>query len=1300
MIWVRRVGLLLLLLLLLVVGVIAYLTMTHGGMQRLFSLGKSYAQGELNWGESTGTLVGPATLADVLYVNDTGTAVQIDKAQFDWQPVKLLSRELHIDALEISGVTVRLPASSESAESAGGEAFQLQDLALPVAANITELLITDISIYPHGVDTPIVIDKILLSGGGRDDALSLVELSISAPQGMLKIDGNVGTSGNWPVALSSQWQYQHPQFGQFDGSGTIIGEIDALDVSHIVEGGASSGLVISLDTVVRHVTAEPEWDGKVTVSADDFGVFNPSLKDVPFKLVTNTRGVPSNYSAEGVLDTHHAASGPVSSEFAISGSLETLVIDKLDVVFTESTAVIDLQGNVALADLNSDVVLNWKEVNIPLNDLPALVQSPSGTVQFNGTPDEFSLLLETQLIQAEAGALAVNADVSGSTTRLVVNTVSIDSADGDMQLSASAVVDIENQNVDASGEWKDLRWPLVGAPAQVVSPAGTFSVVGPFDNYQLAASIELEQGAIPAGVWDFSANGSTESLRDIVLEGSTLDGTISATGTAGWKPLPGWQLELQGRGINPASQWKGRDGKIGFDADVSGVIDDNGPNIKALLSEVSGQYRQQKLNGSGEFLLQDGEITLNQFDVSAGTAVFKGNGSFGETMDVQWLFDAPSLGKLDPSLSGSVKVRGSLAGTASAPDTDIEIVVTEFSASGVQVKTLEGSGKIDLSGKSQSMLTIEASELVASGQSWQQLRIDGSGTPAKHKLEAALEGSLARVNLLASGGMKKQQWQGNIEQLRILKTDLGDWILKQPTAVVVSRDSAEAKSLCLSSEPTSVCVDATYQASNGITANLELDKLQAQRFAEFLPADIAIDVPLNGVADLKIDGDGKLFAYVEVTIPDGTITYEDMGEATTATLGASLIKANVSNDKLTSEVDIDLGKIGQVAVNAVVSGLSSQQRLSGSIKTRLQDLSLLGIAVPQLQAIDGTLVSDLTFNGSVTSPVVEGEARLENFFAEVPSVALKITDGALRVSGDGNGRLTVSGTARSGEGKLALDGIVEPKTGDLELAIVGEKFQVSNTKNQQVQISPDLQVNIVDSNISVTGDLLIPSAFINAAGGSGTLSESPDVVIVEADAAVPEKSAASRVQVAVNVKLGEDIRVKAGPFDGALSGGLLVEQQPGRVTTGSGAIDVISGDFLVYGQKLTMEKGRVLFSGGPIDDPALEMDVARDVTAYDVKAGARIRGTAQSPILELQSDPAQTDASTLSYILLGKPLGTAGASYTLGKFITPDIYISYGIDLFDKLQTFNLRYKISDRLSLNAASSKKSSADLIYTIER
>ena len=99
---IKVTALTLAMLLLAIVLLISYITLSHGGMQRLFSLGKSYVQGELHWGELQGTLVGPAEINDLDYSGDDGTSVQIDNIQFDWQPRRLIRRQLSVCLLYTS----------------------------------------------------------------------------------------------------------------------------------------------------------------------------------------------------------------------------------------------------------------------------------------------------------------------------------------------------------------------------------------------------------------------------------------------------------------------------------------------------------------------------------------------------------------------------------------------------------------------------------------------------------------------------------------------------------------------------------------------------------------------------------------------------------------------------------------------------------------------------------------------------------------------------------------------------------------------------------------------------------------------------------------------------------------------------------------------------------------------------------------------------------------------------------------------------------------------------------------------
>jgi translocation and assembly module TamB len=122
---------------------------------------------------------------------------------------------------------------------------------------------------------------------------------------------------------------------------------------------------------------------------------------------------------------------------------------------------------------------------------------------------------------------------------------------------------------------------------------------------------------------------------------------------------------------------------------------------------------------------------------------------------------------------------------------------------------------------------------------------------------------------------------------------------------------------------------------------------------------------------------------------------------------------------------------------------------------------------------------------------------------------------------------------------------------------------------------------------------------------------------------------------------------------------------------------------------------------------------------------------------------AESDA--LSYIVLGRPLGTAStsegnrvanaarslglregnvlanrigqrfglsemrveaegpveeAALIAGKYLSPRLYVSYGVGLFEPISTFRLRYLLSSRLTLRAESGRGTGADLLYRIER
>ena len=66
----------------------------------------------------------------------------------------------------------------------------------------------------------------------------------------------------------------------------------------------------------------------------------------------------------------------------------------------------------------------------------------------------------------------------------------------------------------------------------------------------------------------------------------------------------------------------------------------------------------------------------------------------------------------------------------------------------------------------------------------------------------------------------------------------------------------------------------------------------------------------------------------------------------------------------------------------------------------------------------------------------------------------------------------------------------------------------------------------------------------------------------------------------------------------------------------------------------------------------------------------------------------------------GSSTNPENASFVVGKYLSPKLYISYGLGLFDPVTTLRLQYAISSHWKLVSESSNEASGgDVIYTIE-
>ena len=57
-------------------------------------------------------------------------------------------------------------------------------------------------------------------------------------------------------------------------------------------------------------------------------------------------------------------------------------------------------------------------------------------------------------------------------------------------------------------------------------------------------------------------------------------------------------------------------------------------------------------------------------------------------------------------------------------------------------------------------------------------------------------------------------------------------------------------------------------------------------------------------------------------------------------------------------------------------------------------------------------------------------------------------------------------------------------------------------------------------------------------------------------------------------------------------------------------------------------------------------------------------------------------------------------SLVLGKYLSPRLYVSWGVSLAESINTFKMRYTLGENWTVKTEAGKERAADLVFTIEK
>ena len=247
--------------------------------------------------------------------------------------------------------------------------------------------------------------------------------------------------------------------------------------------------------------------------------------------------------------------------------------------------------------------------------------------------------------------------------------------------------------------------------------------------------------------------------------------------------------------------------------------------------------------------------------------------------------------------------------------------------------------------------------------------------------------------------------------------------------------------------------------------------------------------------------------------------------------------------------------------------------------------------------------------------------------------------------------LEFSSTARAGKGTLESSGKIEWREGlpfgDIHLG--GENLRLVDVPEARIDASPDLDFRIAARDIFVKGEVKLPLARIAPADLTNAVLPSADEVMVGPTEKVEKDPL--RVTSEITLTLGDKVTIETYGLSGHVEGSITERTQPGEPTRATGELQVRDGQYTALARKLDIERGRLIFSGGLLVDPAVDIRAVKEFP--DVKAGVNVRGTLREPRLSFFSEPSIPQSQIVSLLLAGGSLqsvqgqdraGTPGAT--------------------------------------------------------
>ena len=884
---------------------------------------------------------------------------------------------------------------------------------------------------------------------------------------------------------------------------------------------------------------------------------------------------------------------------------------------------------------------------------------------------------------------------------------------------------------EAKVDWRDFPWHRLYA--EIEEPAVTLKTFTAEVQYRDGNYLGNFQAALdgPAGAFSLGSPFSGDLQQIFLPQLQLVAGQGKADGHLKLRFADGiaWDTALQFSALNPAYWVAELPGTLAGPLRSQGEIKDQRLSLNADL-DLKGRLRgqpavfQAKAQGAGE------QWSLSTLHIQLGDNRITGSASLQQRLAGQVDLNLPRLGQLWPELRGQLNGRLALAGTPKAPQGSLTLQGQQLAFADNRLQSLALDASLDNGQRGR--LTFKGSGIQAGETALGTLTASGQGDIKRQQLQVALQGPQLKLDLGLDGALDRGNWRGRLASGEI-QAGGQDWLLQGPAKLERLADGRlNFGAHCWRSGDASLCGE-DQRLMPDPRLRFHLKQFPIESLAQWLPKDFGWQGRLNADLQLDLPASGPK-GRIMVDASGGTLRVREKNQWLDFPYDTLRFDSLLSPRRIDSELTFRGGQLGELSVKTQLNPVARNKPLSGEFRLSGLDLAVARPFVPMVEKLNGRLNGSGRISGGLLMPQVNGSLVLsggEIAGAELPTHLRDLQVQAL-IAGE---NLQITGSWNSGEaGQGHLSGQVAWAKGlAVDLSLRGTRLPISVEPYAQLEVAPDLKLSLHDEHLAISGKVLVPKgAIVVRELPPSTVKVSDDTIIV----------GQQTTQANAPLAMAMDIDVEVGQEKLSFTGFGLTATLQGQVHIGDnldtrGELRLNDGRYRAYGQRLTIRRARLLFAG-PIDQPYLDIEAIRQTG--DVIAGIRLSGNAEQPTTQVFSEPAMSQEQALSYLVLGRPLSTTGednnmlaqAALGLGLMgsssitgdlaknlgiqdfeldtegsgnntavvasgkITERLSLRYGVGVFEPANTIALRYMLSKKVYLEAASGIASSLDIFY----